>query len=166
MKSRTLIIGGVIFSLVILVSSYFFLAGGQNQTVKIASYTTQDKERPKAEVKSSFSDMGTIKVSEQKEAEFTIKNVGSKPLQLSNISSSCGCTVGQVVYDGKTSQEFGMHSQSDLVAEVAPQKTAKLKVTYRPYVMPVYGVVEREVYVSTNDPDNPKLVFKVKAYVR
>jgi len=32
--------------------------------------------------------------------------------------------------------------------------------------MPVYGIIEREVYVSTNDPENPKLVFKVKATVK
>lgn len=164
--NKNIIIGGVILLIIILIGSYFLLAGGQSQTVKIASYATSDKERPNVEVKTTSSDMGQIKVSDQKESEFTIKNVGSKPLQLSNISSSCGCTVGQVIYEGKTSREFGMHSQSDLVAEVAPQKIATVKVIYRPYVMPVYGLIEREVYVSTNDPEKPKLVFKVKAVVK
>lgn len=164
--NKNIIIAGIILLIIILIGSYFLLSGGQSQAVKIASYSASDKQKPNAEVKTTSSDMGQIKVSDQKEVEFTIKNVGSKPLQLSNISSSCGCTVGQVIYEGKASREFGMHSQSDLVAEVAPEKTATVKVIYRPYVMPVYGKVEREVYVTTNDPANPKLVLKIQAYVK
>lgn len=76
------------------------------------------------------------------------------------------CTVGQVIYQEKASQEFGMHSQSNYVAEIAPGKEATIKVTYRPYLMPVYGYVEREVYMATNDPLNSKLVFKVTATVQ
>lgn len=146
--------------------SYFFLAGGNKPEVKVASYTTNQTDRPKAEVKELLKDLGTMKVSEEKEASFILKNVGQKPLQLSNVSSSCGCTVAKIVIDGKESTEFGMHSQSDFVGEIAPGENATVKVIYRPYVMPVYGTVEREVYVTTNDPENSKLVFKVKAYVK
>lgn len=59
-----------------------------------------------------------------------------------------------------------MHSKDSYIAEIAPNKEAKLKVIYRPYIMPVYGQVEREAYLSTNDPQNPKLVFKIKAQVK
>jgi hypothetical protein len=59
-----------------------------------------------------------------------------------------------------------MHSLSNYVGEVLPGQQAIVKVIYRPYVMPVYGVVEREVYVTTNDPENERLVFKVKAMVK
>lgn len=107
-----------------------------------------------------------MKVSDQKSAEFIIKNTGKKPLQLSNITTSCGCTVAQVIYRGKETQEFGMHTKSGYVAEIAPQTEAKIRVTYRPYVMPIYGQVEREAYISTNDPNSSKLVFIVAAKVQ
>jgi len=58
-----------------------------------------------------------------------------------------------------------MHNVSDFAGEVPPGKEVIIKATYRPSIMPVYGVVGREVYVNTNDPENPKLVFKVKANV-
>lgn len=147
-------------------ASYFLLSGGNKQPIKISSYSSADTERPKAEVKETLKDLGAMKVSDQKEASFILTNVGQKPLQLSNVSSSCNCTVGKIVIDGKESPEFGMHNVSDFAGEIAPGKAAIVKVIYRPYIMPVYGAIEREVYVTTNDPENPKLVFKVKTYVK
>lgn len=166
MSSKALIILIVIFTLAVIIGSYFLISGNSKSATKIVSYEIKEAERPKAEVKTTGSDMGTMKVSDQKSVDFTIKNTGKRPLQLFNISSSCGCTVAQIIYQGKESEEFGMHSQSDYVDEIVPGKEAKVRVIYRPYVMPVYGVVEREVYVSTNDPENSKLVFKVKASVK
>lgn len=142
-----------------LVFGSYFVA---NQT---RSETGQG-EKSALSVEKTSVDLGMMKVSEQKSYDFMVKNVGNKPLQLSEIISSCGCTVGQVIYEGKTSEEFGMHSKSGSVFEVAPQKQATVRVIYRPYVMPVAGYVEREVYVTTNDPKNPKLTFKVTAVVR
>lgn len=162
---KSLSVAIIVISALILVGAFFFLNKNQSQ-VQVASYTSKDVQKPRVEVKTTFFDMGEIKVSDQKKAEFTLKNVGSKSLQLFNISSSCGCTVGQIVYEGKESQEFGMHSAGSFNREISSGKEAKVRVIYRPYVMPVYGPVEREVYLSTNDPDNPKLVFKVKAYVK
>lgn len=166
MNSKILIIGLVLFLLVAIGGSYFFLVNGQKPQVPIITYLVSDKEKPKVEAKTTFSDLGKMKVSEDKSANFKIKNVGQKPLQLSNISSSCNCTFGQVIINGKESEVFGMHNVSDFAGEVAPGKEVIIKATYRPSIMPVYGVVEREVYVTTNDPENPKLVFKVKATVK
>lgn len=164
--NNKIIIGIIIFSVVVIGGSYFLVAGGQKQTPAITSYSLNDKERPKVEAKITSFDLGKMKVSEDKSANFKIKNIGQKPLQLSNISSSCNCTFAQVVINGKESDLFGMHNISDFAGEVLPGKEATVKVIYRPSIMPVYGPVEREVYVSTNDPENPKLVFKVKANVK
>lgn len=165
MNSKILIGLGIVFTVGLIIGSYFLLNQGSNTAKPIASYQSTDKERPKIEAKTTFSDLGKMKVSEDKSANFKIKNIGQKSLQLSNISSSCNCTFGQVVIDGKESEIFGMHNVSDFAGEVLPGKEAIIKVTYRPSIMPVYGPVEREVYVTTNDPDNQKLVFKVKATV-
>lgn len=168
MNTKTIIVLLIIFSALVLGGSYFFLSSSNNKSsVEVASYSVNDKQRPQAQVKSSSADLGEMKVSDTKSQDFTVKNVGEKPLRLSNISSSCGCTTGQIIIDGKESAEFGMHSgQSDYAAVVEPGKTAIVRLTYRPYQMPVYGKVEREVYVETNDPENSKLVFKAQAFVK
>lgn len=158
----------ILFSVVLLAGSFLLFAKSEETTpsASIVSYTAFDKDRPIAEVKKTTFDMGVIKVSDQKETAFTVKNTGAKPLQLFNFTTSCGCTAVQIVYRGRTSEEFSMHSKDDYIAVVAPQTEASVKVIYRPYVMPVYGAVGREAYVSTNDPKNPKLVLSIKAYVQ
>lgn len=164
--SKILIVGLIIFSLVAIVGSYFFLVSSQKAQPAIITYSFSDKEKPKVEAKITSFDLGTMKVSEDRSANFKIKNTGQKPLQLSNVSSSCNCTFGQVVIDGRESEVFGMHNVSDFAGEVLPGKEAIIKATYRPSIMPVYGIVGREVYVNTNDPENPKLTFKIKANVK
>lgn len=159
------IVLGTILTLGFIFGAYFLVSGGQKPTLTLVSYSASDREKPKAEVKSTFFDLGKMKVSDEKAGEFIIKNVGQKPLQLSNISSSCNCTFGQIIIEGRESELFGMHNVSNFAGEILPGKEAKIKVIYRPFIMPVYGVIEREVYVTTNDPGNQKLVFKVKANV-
>lgn len=166
MSTRNIVIAVILFSLVFVGGSYFLLAGGNKPQVQVAAYSSKDKDKPIVEVKKTLVDLGTIKVSDQKEVEFTIKNIGTKPLQLSNMSSSCMCTFGQLIYQGKTSDEYGMSTISDVLTPIAPNTEAIVRVIYRPYIMPVYGPVEREVYLSTNDPNNPKLVFQVKTVVK
>lgn len=165
---KSMIVGMILFSLILIVGSYFLLVSGSGNKpqVPIVTYQTSDNEKPIVEAKETFTDFGTIKVSEEKTKEFIIKNIGKRPLQLSNFSTSCGCTVVQIIYQSKTSDEFSMHAQGDYILEVAPQTQATIRVTYRPYIMPVYGVVGREAYISTNDPAVPKLVLKVKSFVK
>src|SRR3989344_6166355 len=165
MGNKKLVAGIVIFSLVFIIGSYLLLNSSSKPQSKVLSYSSKDKEKPIAEVKESFKDFGKIKVSDSQKATFIVKNIGTKPLQLSDLNSSCCCTVGQIIYKGSESKEFGMHSPGTEVFEIAPQTEAQVRVTYRPFVMPVNGLVEREVYMNTNDPDNSKLIFKVKAFV-
>lgn len=123
-------------------------------------------DRPKTEVSQTFFDLGEIKISDVKQQDFSLKNVGTKPLQILNISSSCGCTTGQIIYHEFTSQEYSMHAQSQYVTAVAAGDTAIVRLTYKPAIMPVYGLVTREVYLTTNDPVKPKLIFSIKATVK
>ncbi|MDP3994802.1 MAG: DUF1573 domain-containing protein [bacterium] len=169
MSAKIYIIGLIGFiALLVGVAVFANNSGGQTQTPKTPeiTYSSSDAERPKAEASVTNFDLGDMKVSEDKKQDFEIKNTGSKPLQILNVSSSCGCTTGQIIYKDQESPEFGMHSQSAFVTEIAPDDSAKVRVTYRPSVMPVYGAVEREVYVTTNDPDNGRMVFSVTANVK
>lgn len=135
------------------------------KAISVAEYSVADEKKPVAESKIRFFDVGKIKIADIQEKSFEVKNIGEKPLQLFNVTSSCGCTTGQIIYQGKTSREFGMHAPQNEVFSILPQTKAVIKLTYRPFAMPVYGVVTREVYVSTNDPQNQKLVFQIKADV-
>ncbi len=111
-------------------------------------------------------DFGEIKVSETKEKDFVLKNTGSKPLRILNINSSCGCTTGKIIYNNSETKEYGMHAQSGDLLEIAPGMEAKVRIIYRPFQMPVYGAVERELYLTTDDPQREKLIFSIKASVR
>lgn len=164
MNNKSIIIVAVI-SILIIFGAYYIVSKEANTNVEAKTYSKEDASRPKVETSETFQDMGKIKVSDVKTASFTVKNVGQEPLQLLDITSSCGCTVGQVQYQGQKSREFGMHDGGNFDQEILPGTEAIVDVIYRPYVMPVYGEIGREVYVSTNDPENPKLVFQVKAYV-
>ena len=61
-----------------------------------------------------------------------------------------------------------MHTSGNLknwIGEIGPQKSAQLMVTYRPKVMPVTGIVTRQVTFATNDPKNETVEVSVKANV-
>lgn len=161
-----LIIGGFTVVILVLILLFSINEGKQSQIgVAIASFSVGDKEKPEATVLSSFFDLGNMKVKDEKTAEFTIENKGNKPLSIFKVSSSCDCTFGQVIIDGNKSPEFTMHSKNPWVGTVSPGKKAIVNVTYRPFIMPVKGVVTRDVYIQTNDPQKPKLTFTVKANV-
>lgn len=165
MSTRSIVVSVAIF-LVAIIGVSFLLTAWQKPPPASITYTASSSERPVAENPGSLFDFGEIKVSDTKEKEFILKNTGNKPLQILNINSSCGCTAGKVIYNGSETKEFGMHAQSGYLMDIAPGTEAKIRVIYRPFQMPVYGTVEREVYVTTNDPQKEKLVFGVKAYVR
>ena len=165
MSTKSIIISGAIF-LVLIVGLSFLLTAGQKQAPAAATFSAADKDRPIAETPETSADLGEMKVSDVKQQDFILKNVGTKPLQILNVNSSCNCTSGQIIYNGTTSKEFGMHAQSGYVTDIAASTSATVRVTYRPSIMPVYGPVEREVYIETNDPTQNKLVFSIKANVK
>lgn len=161
-----LIIGGLSVIALVLIAIFSVNESKQSSgNTAIASYSASDKDRPKVTVSGTFFDLGKMKVKDEKSADFTIENTGNKPLQLSKIQASCDCTFGQVTINGVKSPEFTMHSTNPWVGTIDPGKKATLSVIYRPYIMPVSGVVTRDVYVQTNDPEKSQLTFTVKAFV-
>lgn len=162
------IVGGTIaFTIVALIFIVFFAfrEGNGQKPANIVSYAASDKKKPQLSASSFNADMGKINVNDEKKAEFSLKNTGSQPLTIFGISSSCDCTYGKVTIDGKESPEFTMHSQNSWTGTIAPGKSAKLSVIYRPFIMPVKGIVTRDVYLKTNDPKKSNLTFTIKADV-
>ncbi len=67
--------------------------------------------------------------------EIVIKNVGNKPLKISEVRPSCGCT---------TTSPLSKN-------ELAPNETAKVGIAIN--VKGHSGIQRKSVYVSSNDPD-------------
>jgi len=158
------------FILVIIISIIVVMVGGVIFALKATGkpmelYSASATERPQVELNTKKQDLGQMKVSDVKSAEFIIKNVGQKPLQLTNVSTSCNCTFAQIEIEGKKSPRFSMHQNPNWIGEIESQKEAKITATYEPSLMPVKGAVERDVLFTTNDPQNPNISLKVTAAV-
>src|SRR3989338_6128738 len=164
MKADTkIIIGAIVASVAIIVGAVFLLSkdnSPKREALGTAAMT----------IDKTLEDFGDMKSDEEKTATFTITNTSDAVLRIWNISTSCDCTFASVVINGQETGEFNMpmHMIARLknwIGEVPAKQTAPLKVTYRPKVMPVTGVVTRQTRFSTNDPKNPEVEVSVKANV-
>lgn len=127
------------------------------------------KGKPLMEVESGemVKDLGRMKVDEERSAEFVLTNNGSGPLKIFNPYTSCMCTFGQIIIGDKKSPEFGMamHGNPSWQGVLEPGKIAIAKVIYKPYLMPVQGLVERSFIFKTNDSLNSEVNLTVRAIV-
>lgn len=122
----------------------------------------------KAEVGSASFDWGNIDYGGgDVTAEFTVKNSGTGPLSLSGVSTSCMCTTAQVTIGDQKSPFFGMHQKSSWIGKIPAGGQATLKVVFDPAFHGPSGVgpMERQIVMTTTDPQNPKLEFNLKGNV-
>lgn len=156
------------FTVLVLVLIGFVAVGEQKKAQgsgRIVQYQPTETDKPSVKTDSIFQDIGTMSVNDEKTVDFTLENTGTKPLQLFNISSSCGCTAGVVTINGVKSPEVSMHQKSTWNGTVDPGQSATLSLIYRPKIMPVKGDISRSVYVETNDPSQKQLTFSIKTFV-
>lgn len=90
-------------------------------------------------------DYGTIKPSSDGTRFFTVKNTGDKPLVISNVKPSCGCTTPEFSTD-----------------PIMPGKSAKIKVGYN---TALNGAFNKMIEVFSNDPVNSRSVIYIKGNV-
>lgn len=164
MKSDTKIIIGAILASIAIIAGAVFLLGKDNSpkrdTLGTASMT----------IDKTFEDFGDMKADEEKTATFTITNTSDAVLRIWNVSTSCDCTFASVVIGGIEKGEFNMPahmiaSLKNWIGEVPAKQVALLKVTYKPKIMPVTGIVTRQTRFATNDPKNAEVEVSVKANV-
>lgn len=164
MKSDTkIIIGAIVASVVIIAGAVFLL--GNDKTPKRESLGAATMTIDK-----TFEDFGDMKADEEKTANFTITNTSDVTLRIWNIATSCDCTFASIVIGGQETGEFNMpmHMIARLknwIGEIPAKQTATLKVTYKPKIMPVTGIVTRQATFATNDPKNAEVEVSVKANV-
>ncbi|MBO4281855.1 MAG: DUF1573 domain-containing protein [Bacteroidales bacterium] len=85
---------------------------------------------------------GQCIIGEVIEHEFTVKNIGKSPLVVHKVKTSCGCTT------------------SNLEKEtLLPGESTKIKAKFSTYGK--HGGQVKDIYVITNDPDQPKVTLKI-----
>lgn len=118
---------------------------GGRMDVKTAA-TSADEPRPKAQVDEAEFDFGLMDVHAEMEHNFTIRNVGEKPLELKLGATTCKCTL------------------SDLEREtIGPGESTHVKLTWHSSEAP--GKFEQTATVTTNDAFLPEIKLKVKGRV-
>lgn len=90
-------------------------------------------------------DYGKVKTGSDGHRFFTVKNTGDKPLILSEVKASCGCTTPEWSKD-----------------PIMPGKTAKIKVGYN---TAINGNFQKVIEVFSNDPVNGRSVIYIKGEV-
>lgn len=92
------------------------------------------------ELSTTVFDFGSIPNTEPVTKEFQVRNVGQGPLEISGVSTSCGCTTAEV--DSR---------------HLEPGESATLRVTFDPLVHNgELGRYLRMVYVRSDDPVTPE----------
>ena len=90
-------------------------------------------------------DYGNVKAGADGHRFFVVKNTGDKPLIISKVQASCGCTTPEWSQD-----------------PIMPGKTAQIKVGYNTTIV---GPFTKIIEVYSNDPANSRSVINIKGTV-
>jgi len=101
---------------------------------------------PKISFERTVCDLGRVGLGSKNSCEFRFTNTGQGPLKISNIKSTCGCTVAQL--DKK---------------EYAPGESGTIKVSYT--APNTTTAAQKSIYVSSTDKANPNVRLTIKAEV-
>ncbi|MDA3882972.1 MAG: DUF1573 domain-containing protein [Bacteroidales bacterium] len=107
----------------------------------------QLKRAPKVDFETSEFMFDTIQQGETVHAAFRFKNAGKKDLIIRKISTSCGCTAGELDEKVYSKNESG-----------------EIKVTFRSRGK--HRNQRQRITVITNDPSNPTIHLYIKGYVQ
>jgi hypothetical protein len=90
-------------------------------------------------------DYGTVKNGAEGHRNFNVKNTGDKPLIISKVQASCGCTTPEWSQD-----------------PIMPGKSAVIKVGYNTTLT---GPFAKNIEVFSNDPTNSRSIITIKGNV-
>lgn len=163
MDEKRIILGIVLFTILILVGGIVLLSGGGSTSATITA-----SQNAKAKVDQKNYDWGQINMKGGNISKtFTIKNIGTDTLKLTNIKTSCHCTKAQVKIGNISSPYFGMNNVSSWTSEVPPRQEAQLEVVFDPAYHGPQGIgpITRLVSVETNDKSNSRIEFSLTGTV-
>lgn len=135
---------------IVMLSLIFIAVSGNIQAQKATPATstpTASKPNPKAPVikfEKLVHDYGTIQQDANGECEFKFKNTGKEPLILSNVVSSCGCTVPSWPKE-----------------PILPGKSASIKVKYDTKRI---GTISKTITVMSNATED-RVILSIKGNI-
>jgi hypothetical protein len=94
-------------------------------------------------------DFGTIPTTGPVSHTFQVRNVGQGALEITGVSTSCGCTTAEI-----GSRRLTPGGVTDLTVTFDPQAHAGAT-----------GYFMRQVYVRSNDPDTPEATLTIRVTV-
>ena len=109
--------------------------------------SASDLPRPVIELKETEYDFGTIDEGIEVRHVFSLRNAGSKRLEIKTAFSTCGCTIPHIKH-----------------REIAPGQTGELDVLLDTSMK--QGQVSKPIEIHSNDPENPVTTIHIKATVR
>lgn len=101
---------------------------------------------PKASVQKKMHNFGDVTQGESVTTSFVITNSGGDLLEIKNVQATCGCTAAKPDKN-----------------QLKPGESTKLDVTFNSKGR--NGYQEKQVRVSTNDPDNKEIILTIKCMV-
>ena len=122
----------ILISIVVIIGAFLIFNNIQNKSSQPPSISFSEEEW----------DFGKIKEDERPVHIFTIKNTGREELIISRVRSSCGCAATMLSSDN-----------------IQPGKSSELKVTFNP--TGYNGMVKKDIYIESNDPQFPKTKITV-----
>lgn len=124
---------------------------------------------PKIEINHPEYDAGAVSMANGLvKHTYEIKNAGNGDLEINKIWTSCDCTSAVLTVGERKSPKFGMHINVKFWSQkIAPGETGFLEVIFDPAFHGPHGTgsVIREVYLSTNDPQNKETGVRLIADV-
>ena len=114
-----------------------------------AGCSTVENSPGQIELSATDFDLGTVPNNRPVSEVFQVRNVGQGVLEITGVSTSCGCTTAEVD-----------------VRSLAPGDATALTVTYDPQVHEgETGDFLRVVYVRSTDPDTPEASLTIRVTV-
>lgn len=105
---------------------------------------------PQATLTSDQIDFGDVIMGEEVSQQVSLTNNGGEPLEILSISTSCGCTTASI---------------NQMI--IPPGETATLLIEFDSGAHGIEDLVPlfRQVFIATNDPQQPEVVIDITANV-
>ena len=134
----------IILSLAVVLVA-FSLKAQTNEQQKV------DKKAPKITFEQTTYDFGTIRKASKATVDFVFKNTGKEPLVLTNVRSSCGCTVPTWPKDPIKRKKTGVISvkyNSNIVGNFSKTITVYTNTDESPIRLRIKGTVAADAVKS------------------
>jgi hypothetical protein len=139
----------IIFTLSMIVASISFTFAQQTTTTA----PTQNDNGPVITFEKLVHDYGTVTKGADGNCEFKFTNTGKEPLILSNVQTSCGCTVPSWPKDpilpGKTASIKVNYTKMNIVSTISKQITVYSNATNGTIVLSIKGTVVESTETTT-----------------